>query len=496
MTLVLEIEYLTGVAFAAQSPDSDSPDWPPQPDRIFSALVASWGATGERNREDAALEWLEKQPPPLIAASRAVSRTPALHFVPPNDPKTGRSGNKEIMPALRRRQPRWFQASRPCDPTVRLYWAGAAPDPEVFAALSRLAANTAYVGHSSSLTRCHFLHSETSPPAEAQLSRRRIYEGRFNDLCENYKRFVESGGKTGRPRPGDIVTSSFKVEGRPIQTCFSSHWLVLEHIQGEMPDIRAAALVTGEIRNTVLSGYRQNGMADRIPAVVSGHTFDGHPTSEPHLAIVPLAFAGFPYADGHMLGFALVPPRGSHLLEDAAFLQALRKVAPLESKEGRRTLRWSGEKETIRLRRFGLRLSPTSESIKKSLAPDLYTRKARTFATVTPIVLDRHLKGKGAEREDEVLTQIKSACRNIGLPEPVAVVPNKHSAIEGAPSAEPSGRAPAWMRWRTPASLASRPLTHAVIQFSDPIDGPVILGAGRFVGLGLCRPIESAEGIA
>ena len=27
------------------------------------------------------------------------------------------------------------------------------------------------------------------------------------------------------------------------------------------------------------------------------------------------------------------------------------------------------------------------------------------------------------------------------------------------------------------------------IRFADPVDGPVVLGAGRFVGLGLCLPI-------
>lgn len=41
MTLVLEIEFLAGVSFAAVGPESPVPDWPPQPDRIFSALVAT-----------------------------------------------------------------------------------------------------------------------------------------------------------------------------------------------------------------------------------------------------------------------------------------------------------------------------------------------------------------------------------------------------------------------------------------------------------------------
>lgn len=49
------------------------------------------------------------------------------------------------------------------------------------------------------------------------------------------------------------------------------------------------------------------------------------------------------------------------------------------------------------------------------------------------------------------------------------------------------------MRWQLPRSLVGRFLTHAVIRFSQPVEGPVILGAGRFVGLGLCRPIQLAE---
>ena len=47
MPLILEIEHLLGVAFAAQSAASSAPDWPPQPDRVFSALVATWGARGD-----------------------------------------------------------------------------------------------------------------------------------------------------------------------------------------------------------------------------------------------------------------------------------------------------------------------------------------------------------------------------------------------------------------------------------------------------------------
>jgi CRISPR-associated protein Csb2 len=59
----------------------------------------------------------------------------------------------------------------------------------------------------------------------------------------------------------------------------------------------------------------------------------------------------------------------------------------------------------MRAKRGGFELSftPSGESARHSLDPRPYVRVARTWATCTPIVLDRHLKAKGnAERDAEV----------------------------------------------------------------------------------------------
>lgn len=280
---------------------------------------------------------------------------------------------------------------------------------------------------------------------------------------------------------------------------FDSRWLLLDHVHGTMPDVRAAAIVAKTIRDALLNGY--SGAGKRIPEIVSGHAPDGTPTRAPHLAIVPLAFVGAPYADGRVLGFALVPPRGSGLLNDPGFLAALRSKAELIEERGRRILTICTPKGTANGHAFRIELSPTLKADRRSLDPAPYLGPAHTFATVTPIVLDRHPKEKGAARQNEIIAQIIIACRNAGLPEPAtitpdkgapfaAVFPDKHSAIEGAVSAWPSGPAPAWTRWRLPKSLASRPLIHAVIHFAEKVEGPVLLGAGRFFGLGLCRAIE------
>ncbi len=519
MTLVLEIEYLSGISFAAIGPDNEAPDWPPQPDRIFSALVASWAARGEREEERRALKWLEMRSAPYLLASEAEPRTTPTAYVPPNDFETPKGdlnklrwyrdflskgisppekgGNKKlwlqawnVMPDQRKGsglKERNFPATRPHDPVIRLYWPDAEPDEAMLSALQALAHDTAYIGHSASLTRCRFLLDRGALEwGAAKRPRRSVYQGRLKELRQAYARFEISADKKDRPQKGARVPP--EREAKPTRAnLFSDRWLILEHITGDMPDVRACALVAKTLRDMLLSGYRQIGLENKIPEVVSGHAMDGAPARAPHLAIIPLAFAGFPYADGHVIGFALIPPAADkEILRDSDFLRALRRLRRFEV-DGRQTL-----KLHIGEHFDPIHFSPTFEPPPgiRSVDPARYIRPARVFATVTPIVLDRHLKEKGAARDSEAATQIKTACVNIGLPSPEAIVIDKHSAVEGAPSAYPSGKAPRWMNWRLPPSLASRQLAHAVIRFAEPVDGPVILGAGRFVGLGLCCPID------
>jgi CRISPR-associated protein Csb2 len=499
MSLVLEVEYLANVAFAAVGPDSDRPDWPPQPDRVFSALVMSWAARGSSEPEAEALRWLESQSTPAILASEATPRTAPVSFVPPNDPSSGRSGNAKVMPALRGRQPRRFPAARPLDPVVRFLWSEAEPDHQTLSALGRLAADTAYVGHSASLARCFF---RTEVPVAGvpgpRPARRRIYSGRLAELRRAFD-------DRRRPSPGEAVRAPVAARSALKASVFGTRWMILEDVGdngsgARMPDIRACAIVAKAIRDALLSGYGKIGMMS-IPEIVSGHAANGDPSEVPHLAIVPLSFAGFPHADGSVLGFALVPPREARdegsIFDHPRFLEALRQVAPFEAEDRfgqRRRILTAGGGGQGRGAAFRVLLSPTFERPdRRSLDPEIYLAPARVFATVTPIVLDRHLKAEGEARQDEVAAQIAVACRNIGLPEPELVVPDKHSAIEGAVSARPSGSSPKWHRWRLPASLASRTLTHAVVRFAEPVEGPVILGAGRFVGLGLCRPYRERE---
>lgn len=476
MSLVLEIEFLTGVCRAARGPGDDSPDWPPQPDRVFSALASAWGVRGELAVERAALEWLEGQPPPVIRASAHSARTAPDVFVPPNDLKSSKAiyTYLRVLPEHRPRQPRRFPVARPSDPNVELVWPQA-PDVATIGALNALAICVGYVGHSASLTRCRFFARDTVLSERKPMpARRRVYPGRLRELKEAHQL------RPHRPaiRPGAPVIPE------PAHSLATSvEWLVLEAVSREVPDIRTSALVGRLLRQALMAGYRRAGLGEDIPVMVSGHAPDGTPARRPHVSIAPMAFVGSPHADGRVFGFAVIPPSGESLLRIDGFRSAFEAVAPYRVDEQRRVLTLQGPPLSKPLH---LAPAPDDREGRRSLRAEPYLEESDRWASVTPIVLDRHLKRKD---DAEVRELVARACEHAGLPrpDPDRIQVGKHAAVQGAPSARPLTGEPPWTRWKLPKSLESRQLVHAVIDFDRSVSGPVLLGAGRFTGLGLCR---------
>lgn len=462
--LAVEVEYLTGVARAAND-RGDAPDWPPQPDRLFSALVASWAARGERPAERAALEWLERAEPAMIEASSATWRTTAKVFVPPNDDAPTVI---TALPERRRRQERRFPACVPADPVVRWLWP-VEPSDAVAEALDALARDTSYLGHSSSLIRCTV--RRVAALGNTVAAHRVVYPGRLAEL--------ERGFKAGqRPAPGASHPSAPTASPVPAASVFGTDWIVFAHAEGWRPDAVAAALLGKTLLKAVQSGYAPHA----APAWISGHEADGAPLAAPHLAALPLLDAGWTWSQGRLMGIALALPRALEnraAAEEDGLFQALARI----NRNGPDSLQIALHLPGGRQWRLQREAMPNA----KSLRPDRYAATARIWASVTPIALDRHPKAEG-----DVAASIKAACQRIGLPEPLRVIAGQHAAIRGAPSTRPGAAAPDWTGWRLPAALTGRRLTHAVIEFEKPVAGPVLLGAGRFVGLGLCLPLREA----
>jgi CRISPR-associated protein Csb2 len=112
--LVLELELLSG-AYRAALPNGSEAEWPPHPERVFSALAQAWGDGGCDPAEQRALTWLEQQEPPVIEADprdQVSFRDAPVVYVPPND---GAGVWINRFPE-RRRQGRDFQAAVPQGP--------------------------------------------------------------------------------------------------------------------------------------------------------------------------------------------------------------------------------------------------------------------------------------------------------------------------------------------------------------------------------------------
>ena len=471
--LVLEIEFLTGTYRGSTGPAAAAADWPPQPDRAFSALVASWAARGERPEETAALEWLERQPAPTIHASGSEARSAPDVFVPPNDATTSRAkAARDVFPPLRRRLPRRFPVARPHDPVMHLVWEGCSHHAHL-GALNAVAHDVTYLGHSASLVRCRFQVGGDAGRHAPQRARTRIHPGRLRELAEAHARNpirpVMPPATTSQPPPPQPLSQG-------------AGPLILEAI-GKTPDIRASAIVCRKLRHALMSGYRRTLGEDRVPEDISGHAPGGSSTQAPHLAIQPMAFVGHRHADARVFGYALIPPRGSALFQSAEFRAAFEAVTDYDVGHERRLLRLRGRPLPA-----PIDLSPAGSDSVRSLRFDPYAAPSRVWASVTPVVLDRHLK---RDPDREAREMVARGCERQGLPRPS---PERVQIGNDAAFAEiPPARGPArpqWSRWHVPAPFATRAVVHVLIDFETPVCGPVLLGAGRFSGLGLLRGID------
>jgi CRISPR-associated protein Csb2 len=102
-----------------------------------------------------------------------------------------------------------------------------------------------------------------------------------------------------------------------------------------------------------------------------------------------------------------------------------------------------------------------------------YLCKAREWGSVTPLVLPGRDDRSARKAHGLVLKALAQA----GYTTPVAEVHLQPEPV--FPGAEPA------RAYRVPAYLRAFPRTHALIVFAEPVPGPLILGAGRHIGLGV-----------
>ena len=132
-----------------------------------------------------------------------------------------------------------------------------------------------------------------------------------------------------------------------------------------------------------------------------------------------------------------------------------------------------------------------------ALRPRIWRRPARRWVSATPIALPTHPGplGRGtatarAKAWNRAEDAVIASCRHIGLPEPVRVVVSFEPFIRGA---RPAQRFPAFRQGDRRGGGVPRRQVHASVTFAEPVSGPLVLGAGRYLGLGLMRPVDTEK---
>lgn len=427
------------------------------------------------------------------ALNRAVARATDVPSAP-LDPRYG----QRVLPDYRVRQPRRFPSVTPDEPRVTYVWADAAPTEEQRRSLDELLRRVVRVGHSSSLVSVRLV-DHVGPPTwrpaiHGEATLRVVQPGQVAALEQAFARHREVEPRVMPSLPQSYARDGLETAPPPRESVFSDEWLVLRRVGGPFFPMTSSAGVARILRKTLMS------FADEpMPELLCGHTADNRPSQQPHLAIVPLPFVGHQHATGAILGVALVFPRAASGSDRRAVYSA---VARWEQKyrqedEDIPTVQLYGPAEDFRKGDLGavgeLRLERVEwGSVQASLRPQVWCAPARVWYSVTPVALDRNpgdLRSrdprKQAEATDEAVEIICRACQRINLPRP--------KYVEILPAAPWAGAAKARHYPSYPADTArpQRVLTHVRLEFDHRVSGPLLLGAGRYLGLGLFRPEAS-----
>lgn len=552
--LALALHYLNGWAMAAaDGTKKEIAEWPPHPDRVFMALAAAHFETddGDKAAERAALQWLEGLSAPVLAASEWEERRTVTHFVPVND--AGLSRKRKIaelvqahnpslgalkdaglsqLPEFRSRQPRSFPVAIPHHPRVDLVWPDADPAETLRATLADLCRKVTHVGHPASLVWAWLEDAPLAPtwvphetvggvrlrvPGEGRLayladrcSRTRAirWADLDWDIKEVDKRIKTATGRAKKDlqaelqRQEELMTQEFP-GGRPVAaldprlfrpgpgrwqgyarpppeaalttpgTVFDRNLVVLRLGDHRLSLVATQRLMTA-LRNTVMSQCP----IQSPPEWLSGHAPNGKASTNPHLAFLPLPFVGDPHADGRVMGVALALPRDLDPGEAARCLGDLLRDADGQPRPHRlfdgQWFDCTAELETR---------SPPPQ---KSLDTAVWTAPSRRWASVTPVVLERHFDGQ--DKWGQAAESVKTACERIGLPRPAEVLLHPVSMLAGVPR---SNEFPPMTRKSDGGRMHH---SHALLVFGEPVAGPVLVGAGRFRGYGLCRPLAQGGG--
>lgn len=475
----------------------------PSPARLFQALIAGAAVGGVSAKDREAFEWLETLAPPVLAVPQA-HRGQRLGFYVPNndlDAKGGDPARVAEVRVLKRVQPWIFDPESPflfawkfgaedgpqaetiCALSRKLYQLGRGVDPawaegEI---LDAAQLEERLESHPGRILR------PSGPGGDEGL--RCPAPGTFQSLQERFdasrSRLLASEGDPGRqllvqpPKPRFVnvaygAPGAWRVfelrrmgdEGRAFAWALErAHDLVVaardaavKRLEEALPDLRA-----------------------QVEAALIGRQPDGSgagPTSA-RVRLVPLPSIGHEHADHQVRRLLVEVPAGCALSSDDVSWA----FSGLEFQE--RTLVPSWTDEMLRHYRAG---APHGAQLWRSITPAVLPQAAAR-RRVDPLRRAEQAKG-GTERLNEEATATEAVRQALRHAEVRARI--ESIRVQREPFGRRGDRAEVFAEG---TRFAKERLWHVELVTSSHIDGPLLMGDGRFLGLGLLAPVRQEPGL-
>jgi CRISPR-associated protein Csb2 len=488
-------------------------DWPPSPARLFQALVAGTGLGGPIGPTEAkALEWLEQQKAPLIAAPHAWRPRRGVLFYMPNNDGDAIGGDPLRMPKIRTAtkvfRPYFFDADIPfvyawplaeadevahtiCALAERLYqlgrgidmawaWGSILNDNELDEVLTR------YPGHifrPSAGTSSTTLLSPCPGSLESLERRYQAFGARFQGVKEG------TAVKVLFRRPAEPRFRRVSYDSPPSRQLYELRDPTAPGRFAPWPLERVSALVVrlrdGAVQR--LCGALPARKAD-VERVLVGRKPDGTndgPT-EDRVRIIPLPSVGHVHADREIRRVLVDVPQTCPLrAADVHWAFSGLEVTVADTGETQAVL--TPTEDEAFLRHYGVHDD----------------RRYLVWRTVTPAALPEDTRRRridparmrdeakaGSERAAEQARAAAAVCqalRHAGIPTGAKAI-----RVQREPFAANGARVEAFAEG---TRFAKERLWHVEVNFEAPVSGPLVIGDGRFLGLGVLAPLSTPTGM-
>jgi CRISPR-associated protein Csb2 len=488
----LEVRFLTGRFHGNRWQNAHNEgvaEWPPSPWRLLRALVSAAYDLGVEARAKPLIEKLGAEPPSyqLPAARQAHTR----HYMPDVDDAKHKK-TKVFDTFVVVDGGTFLRAPQ----TVKAWWPALSFSVDESALLQRLAQRVAYVGRAESWAEVEVIsedrvgsfdcwpdETKTAPsttlmalePPETfqawvqEQASRDAPRSTWDVLTFDGERFRKQGWSKvpgtklvryvfARPpfEAGSVTakTASRSPKTRPTVARFAIRSAVL-------PPLHDAILIAERMRQGLMSQSRK--ISGDARPVFSGHFDDGLVHDHDHAFILPNA----DFNDDGRIDAITVTAKMGFDVEDRRALKQTRRLFGRDDHFLDLILLGVGHATD-----FGGARRPHSALLHQSTI----------WESVTPFVPTRHPKTVRGGDVDDIPSQVRRGCAQLGLPEPVSV-----ESLDGE-----------WHRFRRRRrdGRGRRGPDRAYgvrLVFSKPVRGPIVLGYGAHFGLGLFTAVEEPD---